>query len=152
MSKIFGTNWNIPTVSSLLIAFGVGAVFTLLLRSSPAMESSPRTNFKGNAFYLGVSITFPTTEDKELFKKIFQPLADYVQKYELGTLSYELLDSDKDDKRIQILERYQNKDYYLNIHKTSAAFLKFKEAFQAFVSRGAVLDGHSYLETGIGFI
>lgn len=40
------------------------------------------------AFYLGVAIIFPTLEDKEHFKVIFKPLADYVEKHELGIVWY----------------------------------------------------------------
>jgi quinol monooxygenase YgiN len=137
----------------LLVAFGLGAAASYLLRPPATIESSQsRRNKVERAFFLGVTITFPNKDDLEIFKRHFQSLATYVEKYEKGTLSYELLESDKDPLRIQILERYQDRDYYLNVHKTSGPFLKFRDELQHLVTKGAVITGESYLETDIGFI
>jgi quinol monooxygenase YgiN len=137
----------------LLVAFGLGAAVSYILRPPVSIESSQtRRNKVDKAFFLGVTITFPNKDDLVMFKRLFQPLATYVEKYEKGTLSYELLESDKDPLRIQILERYQDKDYYLNVHKTSGPFLKFREELQHLVTKGAIIAGESYVETDIGFI
>lgn len=146
----------------MVFAITVGAVLTYLLVTPPSPPTSSSSAGKGcpfarryasdQAFFLGVAITFPNAEDKTSFKDMFVPLAKYVEHYELGTLSYELLESDKDPLRIFILERYKDKDYYLNVHRTSEEFLSFRGKFQDMISRGTVVDGHSYLETGVGFI
>lgn len=147
------SNLGTKPIYWLLIAFGLGAAVSYMVRPPMTIESSQsRRNKVVKAFFLGVAITFPNKEDLEVFKHHFRPLAAYVEKYELGTLSYELLESDKDPLRIQILERYQDKDYYLNVHKTSAAFLKFREELQHLVTKGAIISGESYVETDIGFI
>lgn len=142
---------NPAFVSSLLLAFGLGALCTYLARNG-ANSDRPRRNAVDRAFYLGVVVEFPSVEVKDEFYKMFQPLADYVEQYELGTLSYEVLDSDKDTKRILILERYKDKEYYLNVHRSSKEFLKFRDLLQTLMSKGATLDGHSYIESGVGFI
>jgi quinol monooxygenase YgiN len=102
--------------------------------------------------YIGVKIVFPTIEAKETFINDFIPVAEYVRKYELTTISYELLLSDKDKLLIYILERYVNKKAYLEIHKKSNEFLTFREKFQKLINDGAKVDGESYVETNIGFV
>jgi quinol monooxygenase YgiN len=161
---------NSPSVSSLLIALTVGAVLSYIFFAKGSSSSSSSSSSLDNvqvesrqhnrnqrnsydkAFYLGVTVTFPSPEEKQKFIDIFSPLAKYVKEKEFGTLSYELLNSDKDPKRILISERYKDKEYYLNVHKTSAEFLQFRETFQKMIENGAVVDGHSYIESGIGFM
>jgi quinol monooxygenase YgiN len=146
------------SLPSLLMAVAVGALISYVifgknsngpLFSKSAMQS--RRNAVDKAFYLGVSVTFPSTEEKTKFINLFTPLAKYVKENEFGTLSYELLHSDKETNRILISERYESKDYYLNTHKTSKEFLSFREKFQEMINNGATVDGHSYIESGIGF-
>lgn len=151
----FSPSFNLPNKSwlALTLAFGLGAFANYILRAPRSIEAaSGRRNQEGNAFVLGVTATFPSIEAKEDFKRLFRPLAEYVEKFELGTYTYKLLESDKDAKRVQVLERYQDKEYYLNVHKASAPFLKFREELQVMISKGTVLDGESYLETDIGFL
>jgi len=142
------TNNNFFT--SILITATVTAFLTYLLtRSGPV--ANPR-DVVPSAFYLGVGVIFPSVREKEIFKVLFRPLAKYVKDNEPGTISYEVLESDKDENRILILERYVNKDYYLTIHRSSKEFLSFRGEFQKMIDAGAKVDGQSYLETGIGYI
>ena len=124
--------------------------------TSQTRQESPLTqhNRSGakNTFFLGVMIKFPSVDDKEKFKRIFAPVAEHVTTSEPTTTSYELSESDQDPQRVFILERYKDKDAYLKIHKSSAPFLKFKDEFQVLRDAGAEVDGHSYLESGIGFV
>ena len=156
---------NKSNLPSILLAVTLGAVLTYLLvspSSSPSSSSTSSSSSGGcpyarryaadNAFFLGVAITFPSVEEKSQFMEMFKPLAKYVENYELGTLSYELMESDKEALRIMILERYKDKDYYLNVHRTSKEFLSFREKFQDMINKGTKVDGHSYIESGIGFI
>lgn len=150
-------------LSTFLFALTIGTVLTVMLRApspstttSTSSSSHPRLPRKSepysNAFFLGVAITFPSNEDKETFIKLFKPMAKYVEDFELGTLSYQLQQSDKDPLRVQILERYKDKDYYLNVHKTSKEFLTFRAELQKLFDNGAKVEGQSYIETDIGFM
>ena len=132
------------------IALGSILCFLTMKLSGPAVHS--RRTAEPEAFFLGVSVTFPNIEDKILFQNEFIPLSEYVRSYEPKTISYELLQSDKEPLQIFILERYVDKNAYLLIHKQSKEFIVFRERFQKIIERGARVDGHSYLETGIGFI
>ncbi len=156
-------NVNGQLVSTLLFALTIGTVLTVMLRAPSSLPSStesstkthsiiPRTAHVANAFYLGVAITFPSNEDKETFVELFKPMAKYVEDFELGTLSYQLQQSDKDPLRVHVLERYKDKDYYLNVHKTSKEFLAFRAELQKLFDKGAKVEGQSYIETDIGFI
>ncbi len=146
------------SISSLVFAVTLGAVLSYLIFSRQSTPNNPgsfsgsvlRRNAVDRAFYLGVVIIFPDLNQKQQFINIFTPLANYVKEKELGTLSYELLESDKDPKRILISERYQSREYYLTVHKTSSEFLQFREGFQQLIANGTVVDGHSYYESGIG--
>lgn len=135
--------------SSVLAAFATGLLVSYLWNPSPASVRRENTN---KTFYLGVTITFPNEAEKKYFIELFRPLATYVEKFELGTISYTILDSDKQNNKVYILERYKSKEYYLSIHKSSPEFLSFREKLQQMVTKGAVIEGDSFLETGIGFI
>eukprot|EP01039_Chlorochromonas_danica_P008632 gene8632-9512_t len=143
------------------LVFGLGALtgwFAYFLSqriqassSSSTLVPSPREHGQ-HAFFLGVSVRFPSDEDQKEFERIFKPLSDHVRKNELGTLSYIVMRSDKEARHIMILERYKNKQYYLDVHKTSEPFKTFRDQFQELISKGAVVDGHSYVESDLGFI
>ena len=87
--------------------------------------------------------------DKYKFATEFSKFADYVLSHEPTTLSYETAESDKEDNQVVIIERYVNKDAYLNIHKKSAEFLEFRGKLAAM---DVEISGHSYYETNTGFI
>ena len=101
---------------------------------------------------IGVKISFPTAQDKDTFIADFTPVAEYVRQHEPTTISYELLLSDKDDLHIYIMERYVNKQAYLEVHKKSSEFLSFREKFQKLINGGTKVDGESYIESNIGFV
>lgn len=123
----------------------------LLPNEYPKLPSHYRNNYHHRAFYLGVVVTFPNISERERFVSSWTPLAKYVKEQEIGTLSYELLYSERDPLRILINERYETKEYYLKVHKSSAEFLTFRKKFDQILKNGAVVDGHSYNESGIGF-
>ena len=56
-------------------------------------------------FLLIINHTYKTTADRDIFIKLFEPLAKYVTQHEQGTLAYELAISDKDPHKIIIIER-----------------------------------------------
>ena len=102
------------------------------------------------AWALGVTLTFQNESEKALFITQFRKLAAYVAKSEPDTLSYELMESDKINTQVFILERYVDRNKaYLSVHRTSQPFLEFKSFISSLT---IVVDGHSYYESGIGFI
>jgi quinol monooxygenase YgiN len=79
----------------------------------------------------------------------------YVKEHEPNTLAYEVLLNDKDPLQVLILERYKEKaDAYLQVHRSSAAFLEFRPKLKAMVEKGHVtrMEGHSYLDSQFGFV
>lgn len=86
--------------------------------------------------------------------ELFKPLAEYVAIYETSTLSYEMLQSDKDPLVVYILERYiDKKSAFEGIHRNSEEFKFFRGKLAAMqVDRGVVVKGESFMESGIGFI
>lgn len=139
--------------NSNIILFASGLVFGAIswLLVSQLFQTNPR-NVTPDAFFLGVKVIFPNEVDKSAFESEFEKLAAFVRTSEPGTISYELLRSDKQPLQVYILERYRTKSDYLDVHKKSKPFLEFREKFQRMIERGAVVDGDSYLESGIGFV
>lgn len=138
-------------VAALAAGAIVGAILYCLVRS--ASQSTNSRSTAPNAFFLGVKVVFPSEDDKHTFRTDFENLAKFVREFEPQTLSYELLQSDKDPLHMYILERYKDKRAYLDIHKQSKPFLEFRARFQKMIEeKGVLVDGQSYLETGIGFL
>lgn len=125
-----------------------GAATAATARLGAAAAGKARAPAKG-AFWLVVAVVFQQERDVVTFEKAFQPLADYVQSQELGTLSYAYAQSDSDPKRILIFERYATKADYLDVHKVSEPFLAFRPQLAAL---NAKIEGHSYIEGGLGFV
>ncbi len=133
--------WTLTTLLSSDV-FGLRGATHLLRRSASA-----------GAFVLCVTVKFTSDDDKVYFREIFKPLAEFVALEELGTLSYELLESDKDSKQMLVLERYRDKEAYLVNHRTSPIFLEFRRKMGILVDKGVIsIDGHSYIESNIGFV
>ena len=108
-------------------------------------------NVNKSTFFLGITIIFNTIDDKEEFKTLFKPLAKFVRSNEPYTLSYELCESDKDEKRVFLIERYRTKNDYLEVHRKSEPFLKFRGLFELMKEK-YTMDGHSYIESNIGYV
>jgi quinol monooxygenase YgiN len=144
-------NAKYVNITCLLFGVALGIIVSKLGMSNNSSSRAATTD--RHAFFLGVTVQFKSADEKEEFQSIFRPLADYIRKQELDTLSYEMLDSDKVPNQILILERYKNKKAYTEIHRHSKEFLVFKEKLTALLDRTeATLDGHSYIESNIGFV
>ena len=106
--------------------------------------------FTAGTFWLIVEATFKSEADLATFQDAFKTLSDYVSKNEPNTLTYQVAKSDKDPLKVVIVERYLTKDDYLNVHRTSQPFLKFRPILHAL---GPTISGNSYygLE-GVGFV
>jgi quinol monooxygenase YgiN len=88
----------------------------------------------------------------------FGNYAQWIRRNELGTLSYELAQSDSDNLELLITERYVNKEAYKDIHKTTTRFLEFKNEIVKMNDDGSKedsgweLSGQSYNELNVGFV
>ena len=133
---------NIPNMLLITIGIGIGIVISNYYKNY---------NVNRNTFFLGITIIFNSIEDKEEFKSLFTPLAAYVKRNEKNTLSYELCESDKDPNRVFLIERYKTKHDYLEIHRKSKQFLEFRGLFELMKDK-YTMDGHSYLESNIGYV
>mmetsp|Transcript_36866 Transcript_36866/g.114034 ORF Transcript_36866/g.114034 Transcript_36866/m.114034 type:complete len:149 (+) Transcript_36866:323-769(+) len=101
------------------------------------------------AFFLLVRLEFKTVADRVKAEEAWAVEAKHCRDHEPGTLSYELARSDKDDKAVIIVERYADKeDAYLNVHKGSAAFAKFRPVLAGL---DPVITGHSYVASDLGY-
>jgi quinol monooxygenase YgiN len=128
---------------------GVSLAYALFLRG----EARTRLPSTKQAFLLSVVMKFKSIEAKEHFQVLFQPYSEYVRLNEPQTLSYVLYESDKEATQVMIFERYMNKEAYLNIHRVSKEFLSFREKLQSMVSESLVeLNGHSYIESSLGYV
>ena len=71
-------------------------------------------------------------EKVEQCKRLVGSYAQWIKENEPTTLSYQLMQSDKDPLQVCILERYADKsDAYAIAHKTSPEFFKFRPALAA---------------------
>lgn len=128
----------------------LGAIIIITTVSSALLRSSVTSP----SFSLLVTLIFQEDQYKQEFLGEFSKLAKYVRQNEPSTIAYELLESDQDPLRVLILERYQDKDTaYLEIHKSSEAFLEFRPKLKAMQEAGHVtIDGHSYKDSRMGFV
>ena len=102
------------------------------------------------AWALFVKLTFDSTAKVEECKKLVSSFAEWIKENEPKTLSYQLMCSDKEPLQVCTLERYEDKKYaYAVAHKMSPEFFKFRPALAALEP---TIDGHSYYESGGGFM
>ena len=101
-----------------------------------------------------VTLQFQDVAARDEFLALVQPVIRHVTKHERTTLGYEVLLSDKDELQVLFLERYLDKEVaYLQIHKSSAAFLEFRPKLQAMQQAGRVtVSGNSFVDSGMGFV
>ena len=99
---------------------------------------------------LFVKLTFSSADKVEACKKLVSEYAQWMKENEPSTLSYQLMQSDKDPLQVCILERYADTSYaYAIAHKTSPEFRKFRPALAALEPE---IDGHSYFEDAACFM
>ena len=78
-------------------------------------------------FLLVIFIKFDHVNDMNIFIKEFNILKKYCDINESDfLLQYEFGISDKEDNKVIIIEKYLDKDFYVNIHRKSSQFLNFK--------------------------
>ena len=120
--------------------------------SRPLTGTSRQRNTDG-AFVLMVDLKFKTSDAAKELLKEWTKVADWCRRNEHTSLyHYEISQSDKDELRYGIVERYRSKDDYFQ-HKTSAAFTQFRPKMQALQDAGQLqVTGSSYFELGHGFV
>ena len=124
-----------------------------LLRSSTGERSANRMSSSSPVFSLFVTLEFTSDEYLQQFLTDLKPVAEYARDNEPGTISYEVLRSDKDPLRVLLMERYKDKEVaYLQVHKSSKPFLEYRPKLKAMEEAGQVtIVGESYVDTGVGF-
>ena len=145
---------SMQAFSSSHSSFPTNAIDTSLLQIAyPPLFSSRSKMSDQPAFSLLVTLTFSAPEYIETFLEDVRPLCEYVKEHEPTTIAYEVLKSDSDPLVATLLERYVDKEQaYLNIHKSSAAFLEFRPKLKAMQETRLVsVEGQSYLDSGLGF-
>ena len=135
----------------LFVGICVGLIPSFLQLSSNGSNGGRRETKHKEVFALLITIKFFSAADKQAFKELFAPFAQWVSINEPTTISYELSESDKDEKQIFITERYLTKNDYLEVHRKSPTFLTFRQKM-ADMSSTFTMEGHSYIESNIGFI
>ena len=108
------------------------------------------SSYKG-AFALLITIKFSSVTDKLKFKELFTPFAEWVAINEPGTISYEMSESDKVDTQVFITERYKTKKDFIEVHRKTPTFLAFRQRLSD-MSSSYTMEGHSYVESNVGFI
>ena len=141
----------VEAIVLLSVGIFIGVTVSYGSRCLPQSPNSYRTTKNKGAFFLGITIKFNTAEDKQNFIEIFGPYAKFVAAGETETISYELSESDKSPLQIFLVERYTNKEAYLDIHRKTDQFIAFRAKL---TELGATMsmDGHSYIESNLGFI
>jgi quinol monooxygenase YgiN len=141
----------VEAIVTLSIGIFIGVVATINSRERTPTINGPRRSKHRDAFLLAITIKFNTVEDKQKFIEIFDPYAKYIATVEPGTISYELSESDKSPLQIFLIERYVNKNAYLEIHRKTETFINFRAKLTD-LSATMTMDGHSYIESNVGFM
>lgn len=141
----------VEAIVTLSIGIFIGVIATFNSKSNNPDNYGPRKSKHRDAFFLAITIKFNTIEDKQKFIEIFDPYAKYVARVEPETISYELSESDKSPLQIFLVERYINKNAYLEIHRKTETFIRFRAKLTELAST-MTMDGHSYIESNIGFM
>jgi quinol monooxygenase YgiN len=151
-----------PAVAAALFVGSLFMVVTLVVVQvqvqvpwlRPLISNSPKKSSSVKAFSLMVTLQFQNVAARDDFLELVKPVMDHVTNHEPTTLGYEVLLSDKDALQVLFLERYVDKEMaYLQIHKSSAAFLAFRPKLLAMQQAGRVtVTGSSFMDSGMGFV
>jgi endonuclease/exonuclease/phosphatase family metal-dependent hydrolase/quinol monooxygenase YgiN len=105
------------------------------------------------AWVLSIILTFSDVDSANEFITYWAEMSNYCFKQEPYLYHYEISQSDQEPLRYMVYERYASKKDYLNKHRNSLAFSKFRPKMKALQDAGRVtVSGHSYDELGIGFV
>jgi len=143
----------LTTVCAVRVIISSSSTIEMSANGESSNNNKNNSNNDQSVFSLLVKLQFSAEQHKQTFLQAIQPVADHVKLHEPDTLSYEVLLSDKDPLHVLVLERYRNKDVaYLQIHKSSTPFTRFRPILQKLQQDGhVVVSGDSYLDAGVGF-
>ena len=135
----------------VLLGLCLGIGLTSFLQKSSSLLASTRK--PGKAWTLVVTLQFESETDANQAIADWKVVADYCAKNEPFLYHYEIGKSDSDPLKLHIVERYESKEKYLNVHKSGSAFLEFRPKLKALQDAGKVtIEGFSYQELGQGFV
>mmetsp|Transcript_15057 Transcript_15057/g.45515 ORF Transcript_15057/g.45515 Transcript_15057/m.45515 type:complete len:164 (-) Transcript_15057:627-1118(-) len=131
----------------------VSAVQHLCRRSgrSTSSSSTAATEAPTKAWLLVVSSKFQSLEDRDALLEHVRRIAQQSANHEPGTLGFQVAIADNDPLRILVFERFANKEAWLEAHRNSTVYKKYK-AWQAAANIQAETTGQSYDELGWGFL
>jgi len=136
-----------------MVGIGINQAFYTIKGGLAKLATSFPKRVPGQAWTLIVTVAFQSTQDLEAITKDWTQVAKYCAEYEPFLYHYEIGKSDSDPLKVHIVERYESKEKYLNIHKNGEEFLKFRPKLKALQDGGKVsIEGFSYQELGYGFV
>jgi len=139
----------IPIIFGVIVGIGLNQAFYNI---KGLTKLHPKRT-PGQAWTLMVTVTFQSTQDLEAITKDWTQVAKYCAEYEPFLYHYEIGKSDSDPLKVHIVERYESKDKYLNVHKNGKEFLKFRPKLKALQDQKKVtIEGFSFQELGYGFV
>jgi quinol monooxygenase YgiN len=136
---------------------GRGASHHSLLHEERRAELMKVSQEGSRVFTLSVALKFRDEQAKSDFLSLLSTYSPYVEEHEPTTLTYQMMQSDKDSLEMLLLERYVNKNAYLNVHRKSPEFVRYREKVTALSgvdgggAPGLVMQGSSYDDIEIGF-
>ena len=164
------------STSRIIILIGTALVVGYLIGILSSGQAIGRNSSKdaSEVFVLMVNLQFKSMERRDAFLELIEPVcvdvlynegpskkATIIKKGGIAkpekiitTLSYKVAISDDDPLKVLILERYSDKDNaYMEIHRSGTEFLKFRKQLKVMQEAGDVMiDGHSYIETDLGYV
>lgn len=129
----------------------IGYLLSYSFRSNAMLSTDSSSRQHSKSFLLGIGLKFKDISSRDEFYKFLKPYAEWVRKNEYGTLSYEVFQDEKNELNIYFLERYKTKNDYLNVHRKSEEFLKYKANMIA-LSDKYELNGNGYYQSQYGFV
>jgi quinol monooxygenase YgiN len=146
-----GNNSFLPIIFGVMLGIGISQAFYAMKGLAKSATSPKR--IPGEAWALVVTIIFQSNQDLEAITKDWKEVAKYCAEYEPFLYHYEIGKSDSDPLKVHILERYESKEKYLNVHKNGDEFLMFRPKLKALQDEWKVsIEGFSYQELGQGFV
>ena len=168
----------ILSTSRIIILIGTALVVGYLIGISSngqvILRGDRSSKDASEVFVLMVNLQFKSIARRDTFLELIEPVcldvlynegpskkATIIKKGGIAkpekmitTLSYKVAISDDDPLKVLILERYSDKDNaYMDIHRSGTEFLKFRKQLKVIQEAGDVMiDGHSYIETDLGYV
>ncbi|CAK9026179.1 Uncharacterized protein SCF082_LOCUS17377 [Durusdinium trenchii] len=138
-----------------LIYFCMGSAAASLLLSFGFGVSQRPSKTKGfpSAWSLTIQLRFKDVATRDEFLRFWAPLARYVRDAEPFALLFEAVQSDKDPLLVIVDERYSNKEVYMELHRSSAAFHQFRPQMKKLQDEGRLeVSGESGFGIGLDTI